>query len=401
MGRDLVIVGASLAGLRAAETARMHGYDGTIRLIGEESDPPYNRPELSKSFLVNSSAPNNLALHPPQYFADLNIDLILGMSAVKLAKTTNEVLLSNGRTMCFDSLVIATGSRPRVPPALEGTGLPGVLHLRTFGDAVRLRRAMEASPKVVLIGAGFINSEVASACRARGLDTTIVESNALPFRQQFGAYAGDTIMRMHSDNGVKMHLGSGVVALRGGCGVEEVILSNGAHLRADLVVVGTGVAPNTEWLEGSGVRVSDGVVVDAFLQSSRGRIATVGDVARWPNPLYKHSVRTEHWTNAGAQARVGVKNLLDPLAREPFRSTPYFWSDLYSTRVQVLGVAAGRFLLLDGGKEHRRFVGAYLRNDRLVGVVGLDRQNQIMKYRPLIDRGAHACEAAGLAKTLA
>jgi 3-phenylpropionate/trans-cinnamate dioxygenase ferredoxin reductase component len=390
----VLVVGASLAGLRAVQALRRAGYDGRIQAIGAERHLPYDRPPLSKQVLAGAWDAERIALLRPGEEAELGVAWRLGARAAGLDLAARRVRLEGGEEVPFDGLVIATGAAAR---GLPGTppGLAGVHTLRTLEDSLALRAAFDRGPRVAVIGAGFIGAEVAATCRGRGLEVTLIEALAAPLEHALGAAAGRVIAELHRDHGVDVRLGAPVAGLEGAGRVERVRLADGTALEADLVVVGIGVAPATAWLEGSGLALRDGVVCDAACAAAPGVVAA-GDVARWPNPRFGESMRIEHWTNATEQADAAVATLLSGRgAAEPYAPVPFFWSDQYDRKIQFAGRAApgDETALVDGSLEERRFVLLYGRRGRLCGVLGLNRPRLVMHYRERIRAGARFEEA--------
>ncbi|MEN8162076.1 MAG: NAD(P)/FAD-dependent oxidoreductase, partial [Myxococcota bacterium] len=291
----VAVVGASLAGLRAMQALRRAGFSGRLVAIGEEAEKPYDRPPLSKEVLSGKWDVERTALLRPED-EDLEVDWRLGRAATGLDLAERRVLLDGGEPVPFDGLVIATGAHAR---RLPGVSLAGVHVLRTLGDCLALRAELDASPRVAVIGAGFIGLEVAATCRARGLSVTVIESLEAPLQRALGAKLGAFVGEIHRDQGVDLRVGARVARFVGGERVEALELEDGSRVPADVVVVGIGAAPTAGWLEGSGLEVADGVVCDATCRTTRAPFAVAaGDVARWPNPLFGESMRIEHWTNA-------------------------------------------------------------------------------------------------------
>ncbi|MGW6458876.1 NAD(P)/FAD-dependent oxidoreductase, partial [Streptomyces sp. NPDC055078] len=379
--RTLVVVGASLAGLRAVESARRGGFGGRIVLIGAEPHLPYDRPPLSKAFLDGD------ADLPPfrteqTLRQELRVDLRLGTTATGLDPATRTVRTTAGEVR-YDALVIATGAAARRMP---GAGrLRGVHTLRTLDDARAVRTALDAGARTVVIGAGFIGSEVASAAHKRGLRVTIVEALPVPLVRAVGERMGGACAALHRRHGMDLRCGSGVAALEGDGAVESVRLTDGTELPAGLVVAGIGAAPATGWLEGSGLTLDDGVVCDENLFTGVPGVYAAGDVARWHNPVFGRPMRLEHWTSAAEQGAAAARNALGPAGPEPYGCVPYFWSDWYDTRIQFVGaVAADEVRVAGGDPADGRFVALYRDGDRLAGALTMNGQTEIMKYRRLI-----------------
>jgi NADPH-dependent 2,4-dienoyl-CoA reductase/sulfur reductase-like enzyme len=271
--------------------------------------------------------------------------------------------------------------------------------LRTLDDCLAIRAALDATPgRVVVVGAGFIGAEVAATCRSRGLEVTVVEALPVPLERAVGDVAGALLGEIHRDYGVDVRLGVGVAGFGGGARVEEVRLADGTVIPADLVVVGVGVTPNTEWLEGSGLSLDNGVVCDVRCVAAPGVVAA-GDVARWPSPRFGRALRVEHWDNAVTMGEHAGRQLLEESRGgqegEPYDPVPWFWSDQYDRKIQLAGVAgdAEEMVVVDGSFEERRFAAIYRRGDRIVGVLAMNRPRQVVNYRSLIERNAPWTEA--------
>jgi NADPH-dependent 2,4-dienoyl-CoA reductase/sulfur reductase-like enzyme len=386
MRNAITIVGASLAGIRAAETLRRDGFDGTITLIGEEPHAPYDRPPLSKQFLAGGWDETRLALIGRDSLDGLGLDLRLGVRATGFDLESRVLTLDDGTAPVVDGLLIATGSTPRTLPGTDG--LAGVFTLRTIDDARALRDAFEAAPRrVVVIGAGFIGAEVAATARGRGIDVTMIEALPVPLGRVLGTELGNLMADLHREHDVDLRLGVGVDALEGDGRVARVRLSDGAVIDADVVVVGVGVVPNTAWLEGSGLTIDNGVVCDATTLAAPG-VTAAGDVARWYNPRFDETARVEHWDHAiemGAHAarRLLVDHDADAVAFEP---VPFFWSDQYDRKIQLAGRARpdDTLEIVTGSLAERRFAAIYGRGGHIVAVLGMNRPRHVMQYRQLI-----------------
>jgi NADPH-dependent 2,4-dienoyl-CoA reductase/sulfur reductase-like enzyme len=395
-----VVVGGSLAGLRAAEAARKAGFDGTITLIGAERHLPYDRPPLSKEFL-DVTAPGDEATVPffrsDEVFADeLNVDLLLGAPATRV-DVERKVVLIGDREVGYDALVIATGSQLRTLPGSEH--IEGVRGLRTLDDSLAIRKALDAGARTVVIGAGFIGSEVASSAQKRGVNVTVVEAQATPLVRATGTKMGAAIASLHDRNGTTLLCGTGVKAVEGEDRVERVVLSDGTVLEADLVVVGIGVSPYTNWLEGSGLTLDNGIVCDETLWTGVPGVYAAGDVANWLNPMFGVRQRMENWTAAAEQGAAAARNALDPENAKPYATVPYFWSDWYGSRIQFVGVPdADEVRVVDGDVDDDRWTSLYRRDDRLIGALTLNGQTVIMKYRRMISQKSSWDEALEFAE---
>jgi len=390
-------VGASLAGLRAAESARRSGFTGAITLVGAEEHLPYDRPPLSKDFLTTDAEPAPTLLRDETVLRDLDIHLRLGTTATGL-DTEDRVVATDAGDVAFTSLVLATGATPRMLP---GAGrLRGVHVLRTLDDARAIRRAVDAGARTVVVGAGFIGSEIASSARARGCDVTVVEALPTPLARPVGETMGRVLAALHEKHGTRLRVGVGVDGLEGDGDVRAVRLADGTRIQADLVVIGIGVTPNVAWLAGSGLEIGDGVECDAHLCAGVAGVYAAGDIARWHNPTFDTRMRLEHWTIAAEQGGVAGRNAVDPAAATAFETVPYFWSDWYGKRIQMVGVASGadEIATVAGDPDGDTFVVLYRHGDRLLGALTLEARSQVMKYRAMLATGASWEDALAFAK---
>ncbi len=382
----IVVVGAGLAGVRAAEELRHGGFDGELVLIGDEPHLPYDRPPLSKDVVRGGT--DDTTLRPREFFDDQRIELRLGVRVQALDAAARTVALSDGQSVGFDELIVATGLRPR---RLPGTaGLAGVHVLRSVDDSRALRAAVVPGGRALIVGAGFIGCEVAASLRARGMDVVLVEPQPTPLASVLGERVGALVARLHTDEGVDVRAGVGVRALRGDGRVTGAVLSDGTDLDVDLVVVGIGSVPVTDWLDGSGVRVDNGVVCDGVGRTSAPHVWAVGDVAAW-EVSDGRCARLEHWTNAGEQAKVLAGALLGSTVADAAR-VPYFWSDQYGVKIQALGAVRADDTVHVVRDDGRKFLAYYERDGRLTGVVGAGLAGPVMKMRGKIAEGAPITE---------
>ncbi|WP_024795618.1 NAD(P)/FAD-dependent oxidoreductase [Tomitella biformata] len=375
----VVIVGAGLAGLRTAEELRRADFDGEIVLIGDEPHLPYDRPPLSKAG-VRGENPDT-TFQPLEFFAEQRIDLRVGLRAERVDAVGRTLALSDGSTLAFDELVVATGLRPRHLPGSES--LAGVHVLRSLDDSRALAAAANPAGRALIVGAGFIGCEVAANLRSLGMDVVLVEPQAAPLAAVLGPEVGGRIGRLHVDKGVDVRAGVGVREVVQADGrVRSVELSDGTQLDVDLVVVGIGSAPAEAWLEGSGVRVDNGVVCDAQGRASAPHVWAVGDVAAWTGANGAPR-RVEHWTNAGDQARVLAAALLGSDTTLSHQ-VPYFWSDQYELKIQALGDVDAADTVHITHEDGHKFLACYERDGRLSGVVGAGLPGRVMKMRAAI-----------------
>ncbi|WP_430783362.1 NAD(P)/FAD-dependent oxidoreductase [Actinoplanes sp. G11-F43] len=369
--RKVVIVGASLAGLSAARAFRRQSFTGEIVVVGAERHHPYDRPPLSKQFLTGAMTAGDIRLGD-------NLDDLavwrLGVTATRLDPHDRGVELDTGERIRADGVVIATGARAR--PLGNPGHLAGVHTLRTLDDAIALKDDLRDGARLVVIGAGFIGAEVASSARALGLDVTVVESLPTPLAGPLGVEMGAICARLHTDHGVRLLAGVPVSALIGTGRVRAVELADGTRLPADVVVAGIGALPNVEWLAGSGLDVSGGVLTDASGATSIPRVVATGDCARVAGGR-----RSEHWTHALDHPAIAVAGLLD--SRGPTPREPYFWSDQYGVRIQFAGhrEPGDSVRVIEGDPADRSFLALYERDGRPVAVLGLNQPKSFTRWR--------------------
>ncbi len=381
--KSIAVVGASLAGLRAAETLRAEGFDGVLHLVGDEVHRPYDRPPLSKQVLSGDWDVERVWLSADEKFDALNLTTHLGDAAVSFDAAALAVTLASGTVLDVDGVVITTGARTRA----LGDPMMGVYTLRTLDDAQAIRAAFQKQPsRVVVIGAGFIGAEVAASARGLGLDVTMLEMAEAPFERSVGAEMGAVLADVHRDHGVDLRLGVGCEAILGDEHVTGIRLTDGSEIETELVVVGIGVIPNVEWLDGSGLTIDNGVVCDTTSLAAPGVVAA-GDVAQWHNGHFDETMRVEHWDNAITQAAHATKRLLHGASVGPYEPVPWFWSDQYDRKIQLAGRTTDfdAFQIVDGDIESRKFAAIYGRNGVIVAVLGFNRPRHVMRYRGLID----------------
>ncbi|MFC5213172.1 NAD(P)/FAD-dependent oxidoreductase [Streptomyces coerulescens] len=395
----IVVVGASLAGLRAAEALRAEGFTGSLTMIGDEPHEPYDRPPLSKQVLLGKAAAERTAL--PRLRA-VDATWRLGVAASGLDPAARQVRLADGDEVPYDRLLIATGVRARPwPHAAEGE-LDGVFVLRGRDESAALARRLDAGPgRVLVIGAGFTGSEIASACRERGFPVTVVERGAAPLVGALGGVVGAVAADMQREHGVDLRCGVMVTALEGDASgrVRAARLSDGSTVETDVVIVSLGATRNTEWLAGSGLGAGPrGIACDAGCRAFDIRgivtddIYAAGDVARCPHPLFGYQfLALEHWGNAVAQARIAAHNMLsDSTERVPHMEVPSFWSAQFGVNIKSVGVPSmgTEILISQGSLESRRFVGVYGYQGRVIGAVSFDHGRWLPFYQELIETTA-------------
>ena len=405
----VVVVGASLAGLRAAETLCQADEPSTVTVIGAETHRPYDRPPLSKKLLSGEWTAERVQLRQPDAFEQLDVDWRLGTRAVGLDLDDGNgatVHLSDGASLEADGVVIATGARPRTLPGQERWGHVHVL--RTLDDSLALGAALSPGGRsVVVIGAGFIGLEAAATARTLGNDVVVLEGAPAPLIRALGGELGHAIAALHEDHGVQVRCNAHIESLD----ATGVVLAGGDHIPADVIVVGIGVEPVTDWLHDSGAAIDDGVLCDQHLQVRRtdGTMAAgvfaAGDVVRWPNALFDEEMRVEHWTNAAEQGALAAKNVMAALAGdelEPYAPLPFFWSDQYEHRIQFLGRASAddRVEVVAGSIADRKFLALFAREGRLHGALGVNAPRWVMPMRRLFLDGADWDDALAAAAEL-
>jgi NADPH-dependent 2,4-dienoyl-CoA reductase/sulfur reductase-like enzyme len=403
MSRDLkkgriVIVGASLAGLRAGETLREEGFAGELTMVGEERYYPYDRPPLSKQVLLGRVRATDTEL--PRY-RDLDANWKLGVRAVRLDPIRKRVPLADGEELPFDRLLIATGTRARPWRNAKEAALDGVFTLHTCEDASRLAERLDARPRrVLVIGAGFTGSEIASTCRERGLEVTVVERGPAPLVGALGGSFGVFAAELHHAHGVDLRCGVSVTALKSRHGrLTGAELSDGTRIEVDIAVVALGAIRNTEWLADSGLAAGPrGVACDAGCRVFNisgivtDNVFVAGDVARFPHPLFEYQLLSlEHWGNAVAQADVAAHNMISPAPlRRPHLAVPAFWSSQFGVNIKSVGVPtfSDQVVIAQGSVESRRFVAVYGYKSRVTAAVTVNRAKWLEHYEELIETAA-------------
>ncbi|MCX4965370.1 FAD-dependent oxidoreductase [Streptomyces sp. NBC_00654] len=389
---DILVVGASAAGLTVAETLRRLGYAGALTVLGAEPHLPYDRPPLSKHVLSGHWEPSRATLRDPQALARLDAGLVLGSPAVALDAGARSVRTAAGRTLRADAVVVATGLSPRTLPGQAD--LAGAHVLRTLDDALALRRELAAGARLVVVGDGVLGSEIAATARSMGAEVTLVGPQSAPMTDQLGPEVAARLARLHTDRGVRLLPGSAVRGLRAAGGrVTGVHLDSGETLPADVVVVAIGATPNTAWLSGSGLRVDDGLVCDSWCRAADG-IYAAGDVARWHHDALGTLQRLENRTNATEQAMAVARTVLGD--GRPYRPVPYFWTEQYATRIHVYGTpsADAELTVVEGDMAEQRFVALYHRDGTVTGVLGWNMPKQARLRRQLLV-DAYASAAPG------
>lgn len=332
-----MIVGAGLAGAKTAEALRTEGFEGDVVLVGEEPERPYDRPPLSKGYLLGSAEHDDIFVHPEGFYAEHDIELRLGTPVASIDRIDHQVVMEGGERIAYDKAVLATGSSPR-RLSVPGADLEGVRYLRRVGDSEAIKSEYSRAKSVVVIGAGWIGLETASAARAAGAEVSLIEVAELPLLKVLGPELGKIYAAIHSDQGVSLHMGVGVESITGDDGhLSGVALSDGTHLDADVVVVGVGITPNTGLAAEAGLHVEDGVVVDEHMATVDPDFYAVGDVASSYYPALGCHLRLEHWSAADSQGAVAAANMVGKPAA--YEKVPYFFSDQYEVGMEYTGHA--------------------------------------------------------------
>jgi NADPH-dependent 2,4-dienoyl-CoA reductase/sulfur reductase-like enzyme len=394
----LTIIGASLAGLRAAEAARQAGFDGSIIMVGAETHLPYDRPPLSKQLIKGEWEPERVALRKPDAFDALDLVWKLGVRATAYDPKSQSVMLADGSTLSTPALIIATGGVVKDLPvsmtAEVTTAGPLVTALRTLDDALAIREVLNRTDqRVVVIGAGFIGLEVAATARARGHRVTVLEGAPAPLIRGLGVEMGEAIASLHLAQGIDLCCGVTVDAV-----TDAGVQCSLGLIPADLVVVGIGVRPATDWLEGSGLIIDDGVVCDDYLRVSgpvgeHNLVYAAGDIARWYHRGLDQVMRVEHWTNAAEQGAAAATNLLAAAAggeQVAYEAVPFFWSDQPPYRIQYLGRSGpdDQVNITEGSVDEGKWLAVYQRNGIITAALGVNNPKAVMPYRSLIGQKA-------------
>jgi 3-phenylpropionate/trans-cinnamate dioxygenase ferredoxin reductase component len=366
----VVIVGASLAGATAAATLRDEGFDGHIRLIGAEAQLPYNRPPLSKGYLRREEVFEGQLVKPAGYYIEQRIELTLGTRATAVDAKQKVVQLEGGERVMYDRLLVATGGRNRTL-TVPGAQLRGVFQLRTVEDCDRIRAVIQRGGRAVVMGFGFIGSEVSASLRQLGVEVVAIENSRVPLARVLGDEVGQVLAAIHREKGVDLITEDSVAAFEGDGRVERVRTGKGRVLECNLVVAGIGIVPNSELLAAARAQVDNGVLVDGRCRTSLRDVFAAGDVTNHLHPIFGR-LRVEHWNNGFQQGRAAARSLLG--GEQPYDYVHSFWSDQYEHLIEYVGFAAGwDRLVFRGRHETRKFLGFYLKDRIVRAVVGLDR----------------------------
>jgi 3-phenylpropionate/trans-cinnamate dioxygenase ferredoxin reductase subunit len=394
-----VIVGAGLAGAKTAQALRERGFAGRIVLIGAEEHRPYERPALSKAYLLGEDERETLSVHPADWYAEHQVELRLGQPATAVDRTAHHVLLADGVQVEYNKLLLATGASPR-RLAIAGADAGGVFYLRTVEDSDALRQMFGDVSRLVVIGAGWIGLEVTAAARAAGAEVTVVESAALPLLRVLGPEAAQVFAQLHREHGVGFRFDATVAEIRVEGGVATgVVLGGGEVLPADAVLVAVGATPNIELATSAGLAVDDGILADAWLRTSDPDIVAVGDVANPLHPFYGRRVRVEHWATALKQPSVAAASMLSELQagyEGGYDELPYFYTDQYDLGMEYVGYIPGHDgdagydeVVIRGDLEGRKFIAFWVKDDQLLAAMAVNVWDVIEPIKTLIRSRAH------------
>jgi 3-phenylpropionate/trans-cinnamate dioxygenase ferredoxin reductase subunit len=390
----IVIVGASLTGAKAAETLREEGFDGSVVLIGEEADRPYERPPLTKDYLRGESPREKAYVHPEAFYREHDIELLTGVAVTGLDPAGSRVTLEGGREIAYDRLLLATGAEPRRIP-ISGAELSGIHYLRTLTDCDALRARLDQAGSVVVIGAGWIGAEFAASARQSGADVTIIEPASVPLQRVLGAEIGAIYGEVHLEHGVRVLTGTGVEAFQGDGAVQSVRTTDGGVIDCDFVVVGVGVAPRTQLAEAAGLKIANGIVVDQSLATDAPNVYAAGDVASAWHPFYERHIRVEHWANALNQGPAAARAMLGQAV--VYDKTPYFFSDQYDVGMEYSGFATEwDQVVFRGDPASREFIAFWLQDRRVLAGMNVNVWDVNEHVQALI-RSRQAVDVAALA----
>ncbi len=382
MQEDIVIIGAGQAGAQVAHSLRQGGFEGPLRLIGDELHPPYQRPPLSKKFLAGEIGAEGLWLRPPAFYTTQNIDLIPATRVAAIDRDAKRLKLESGDTLSYGKLVLATGSHARLVN-LDGAGKDGVVTLRSIADVDLIRDRLQATGRIVIVGAGYIGLEVAAVARALGKDVTVLEAQDRPMKRVVSQTVSDFFIRLHESHGVDLRLNTGIESLEGGDAVTGVKLPGGEVVPADLVLIAVGAEPDDRLAAEAGLEVDNGILVDGCGQTSDPDIHAAGDCTRFYSGRYQRSVRMESVQNAIDQAKAVAQSLVgQDVDYDPM---PWFWSDQYDIKLQIAGLSEGYDdTRVVGAPEDHKFYVAYLQAGRLIAVDSINSPRSHMMARRVI-----------------
>jgi NADPH-dependent 2,4-dienoyl-CoA reductase/sulfur reductase-like enzyme/nitrite reductase/ring-hydroxylating ferredoxin subunit len=378
--RRIVIVGAGAAGHAAAEALRREGFRGKLIMVGADSAPPVDRPNLSKDYLAGNAPEEWMPLRPPEFFAEHEIELTLGARVTSLDTKGKQIVLADDRTLSYDKLLLATGADP-IKLDLPGGDLPHVHYLRTLSDSRSIIAAAAQAQRAVVIGSSFIGLEVAASLRARKLEVHVVAPDSVPLGKVMGPELGGFIRKVHEEHGVAFHLGTKPKSID----AKSVTLESGEKLAADLVVIGVGVRPTVDLAEKAGLALDRGIVVNEFLETSAPDVFAAGDIARWPDPRSGERIRVEHWVVAERQGQTAARNMLG--RREKFDAVPFFWSAHYDVGINYVGHAsAWERTEIEGSFDDRNAAVRFIAGGKTVALATIYRDRESLDFERELER---------------
>jgi len=383
-----VIVGASLAGAKAAETLRLEGFDGPLVLIGDESERPYERPPLSKEYLIGKTDRETIYVHPQSWYSEHDVDLRLGAHVTGVDAAAHEIILADGSRVGYAKLLLATGSSVR-RLAVPGSDAEGVFYLRRAADSDQIKSAFAVASRVAVIGAGWIGLETAAAARSAGAEVTILERGELPLLRLLGTEAAQVFAHLHRDHGVDLRFGVQVAEITGAAGrANGIRLADGTHVSADMIIVGIGITPDTQLAQAAGLQVSNGIVTSAQLRTSDPDIYAAGDVANAYHPLLGKPIRVEHWYNALHQPPAAARAML---GRDvAYDRVPYFFTDQYDLGMEYAGyVEPGAYdqVVFRGDVAGRQFIAFWLSGGRVLAGMNVNIWDVNDTIKAIVRRG--------------
>ncbi len=380
--RSVVVIGAGQAGGWVATTLRNQKFAGRIVLVGDEQHPPYERPPLSKDVLLGSRTPESTYLWPRTKLAELEIDMMLGCRAISIDPLNKRAAFSDGRVLGYDRLVLTTGSRVR-RLGIPGADLPGIQYMRGIEDTRAISQSLISGSSLLVVGGGWIGLEIAAAARQRNVEVVLVEASNQLCSRALPPHLAEYLKRQHEDHGVRVLLGTTVTRFRGKDHIESAELSSGDQIAAETVVIGIGAVPNSEIASDAGLETNNGIVVDASGRTSDYSIYAAGDVANQPDGMGGR-MRLESWSNAQNQAIAVAKAVLGANSR--YQDVPYFWSDQYETKLQLLGLCSDYEDIVVRGNQSGPFIRFYINGDKIAGVAAVNRPQDVAVARRLMQK---------------
>ncbi|MEH1932545.1 MAG: FAD-dependent oxidoreductase [Nostoc sp.] len=373
-GRTFVILGAGAAGVHAAQTLRVAGYQGRIVMITQEDKLPYDRTKLSKDYFIGKTSSEEMPLRSPDFFKEHAIEVLLNHQVEQVQTTNKAIAFTNGDSLTYDALLVATGGKPRQLD-IPGAYLQNILTLRSFDDADRILTAIKQKGQAVVIGSSFIGMEIASGLSQQGLQVTVISPDSVPFKKTLGEEIGKIFQQVHEENGVSFKFGRKAVQFEGSDKVEAVILDNGDRLQADIVIIGVGVQPATDFLKGVELHPKDrSVVVDEYLRAGDS-IYAAGDIARYPDWRTNESIRVEHWRVAAQHGRIAAYNMVGKAVK--FRGLPLFWTMQFKFPLRYIGHAQSwDEIIVDGDLQKQEFIAFYIKNNQVLAVATSHRDTE-------------------------